>query len=684
MPDPLSIYYKDNYLKFYVPNQSNSVDINNNNSPPPQQTNSNKKKKYSRRKTNKSTNNDNENNSINDTGHFTKPTLLRNKGKYKTLKKNRKLSINGLHHHHNQAPYYHYQNRHLSIGNHATILPNHTPFYLFSNNDLYNYQYFNDMNTTTATTTHSINNNNSNKKSRADIYSNNNNSHSNLFTPTTSTPSPPMFDKNIIDTFCFHWPEKHCYILVKILPTSIAILPIRHSRLAFLYFCYAPRPRQPSLALDSLEPHPSKRFQEVFQSWKNTLTFHDASSSSSSSTYSVSSSDELEDFKKLKIEQHHHHHKDYTPSTSTTPLSTKVNSTNSNNNNNNSNNNTNNDNNHYSIMDSTHSTDLKDNMPVFSPINMNNNNNNNKNSNQQHIDMDTTKSKSIKYHHHHPRHPSIKSQEQNNNININIHDSDDNIVTLSDVIHHQLNINSCWIHAPCQLIEEEKENNDNTHHSQDEDEDEKKNNRTSDNKFIILQSKNATLKLKARCITEKSMFINLFKLNQLTCSSQNFNPCPPPPHSISATHLLDIWQKKNQSLVEKVNDITLQVEKYKMETKFYHQKCEELEELLDNTYDALTFHKENRLGYSETKSIMVTTHKKLSYYRDQFKQVQHRLDKLGTSSSSSWILDNAFRHYERFKQFHLINHIFYHLGVSAGIGIIVVIIAIALGYYYHY
>lgn len=134
----------------------------------------------------------------------------------------------------------------------------------------------------------------------------------------------------------------------------------------------------------------------------------------------------------------------------------------------------------------------------------------------------------------------------------------------------------------------------------------------------------------------------------------------------SATHLLDIWQKKNQSLIEKLNDITVQVEKYKMEVKFYHQKCEELEEALDNTYDALTFHKENRLGYSETKSIMTTTHKKLSYYRDQFKQVQHRLDKLGTSSSSSWILDNAFRHYERFKQFHLINHIFYHLGVSAG------------------
>ncbi|SAM08916.1 hypothetical protein [Absidia glauca] len=53
------------------------------------------------------------------------------------------------------------------------------------------------------------------------------------------------FDKDTLDTFCFHWPAMHCYVLVRILPRSIAILPIR-TRLAFLYFCHAPRPHHPT------------------------------------------------------------------------------------------------------------------------------------------------------------------------------------------------------------------------------------------------------------------------------------------------------------------------------------------------------------------------------------------------------------------------------------------------------
>lgn len=83
--------------------------------------------------------------------------------------------------------------------------------------------------------------------------------------------SSEPFDPQVIDTFCFHWPDMHSYVLVRILDKTIAILPVR-SRLAFLYFHHAPLPLCPSpTELRKTLPLPPKRMPYMFKNWKNTL-----------------------------------------------------------------------------------------------------------------------------------------------------------------------------------------------------------------------------------------------------------------------------------------------------------------------------------------------------------------------------------------------------------------------------
>ncbi|EPB89852.1 hypothetical protein HMPREF1544_03374 [Mucor circinelloides 1006PhL] len=67
------------------------------------------------------------------------------------------------------------------------------------------------------------------------------------------------------------------YVLVRVLESTIAILPVR-SRLAFLYFHHAPLPTHPSPQdlRKALRPVaaanvPSKRIHNMFKSWKHTL-----------------------------------------------------------------------------------------------------------------------------------------------------------------------------------------------------------------------------------------------------------------------------------------------------------------------------------------------------------------------------------------------------------------------------
>lgn len=85
------------------------------------------------------------------------------------------------------------------------------------------------------------------------------------------------FNPEVIDTFCFHWPDMHSYVLVRVLESTIAILPVR-SRLAFLYFHHAPLPAHPSPQdlRKALRPvaaahGSSKRIHDMFKSWKHTL-----------------------------------------------------------------------------------------------------------------------------------------------------------------------------------------------------------------------------------------------------------------------------------------------------------------------------------------------------------------------------------------------------------------------------
>ncbi|CEP08212.1 hypothetical protein [Parasitella parasitica] len=89
------------------------------------------------------------------------------------------------------------------------------------------------------------------------------------------------FNPEVLDTFCFHWPDMHSYVLVRVLDSSIAILPVR-SRLAFLYFHHAPLPTHPSPKelRKALRPvmaanSSSRRIHDMFKSWKHTLAIED-------------------------------------------------------------------------------------------------------------------------------------------------------------------------------------------------------------------------------------------------------------------------------------------------------------------------------------------------------------------------------------------------------------------------
>lgn len=89
------------------------------------------------------------------------------------------------------------------------------------------------------------------------------------------------FNADTLDTFCFHWPDMHSYVLVRVLEATIAILPVR-SRVAFLYFNHAPLPKQPSpnALRKALQPVAanSNRIQGMFKNWKHTLTMDDVNS----------------------------------------------------------------------------------------------------------------------------------------------------------------------------------------------------------------------------------------------------------------------------------------------------------------------------------------------------------------------------------------------------------------------
>ena len=98
-------------------------------------------------------------------------------------------------------------------------------------------------------------------------------------------PPPKHFDSQILDTFCFHWPDMKTYVLVKVLEKTIAILPVR-SRLAFLYFHHAPFPHQPSSTWKK------PRRQGMFHGWKHTLALEEPDRQE---TCSVTLSDVLAD-----------------------------------------------------------------------------------------------------------------------------------------------------------------------------------------------------------------------------------------------------------------------------------------------------------------------------------------------------------------------------------------------------
>lgn len=113
------------------------------------------------------------------------------------------------------------------------------------------------------------------KKTTKTITTNNNNNKKTLLKCQPNI----KFNHHVMDTFCFHWPDMHSYVLVRILENTIAILPVR-SRIAFLYFHHAPFPAHPSprelrKALQPQNNLGSKRIHDIFKNWKHTLVLTD-------------------------------------------------------------------------------------------------------------------------------------------------------------------------------------------------------------------------------------------------------------------------------------------------------------------------------------------------------------------------------------------------------------------------
>ncbi|KAI8987291.1 hypothetical protein BDF20DRAFT_849216 [Mycotypha africana] len=81
---------------------------------------------------------------------------------------------------------------------------------------------------------------------------------------------PKKLNKEVLDTFLFRWSGMHTYVLVRVLDTTIAILPVR-SRLAFLYFHHAPFPRQPSALLLQEQQHQQRQQHQQQQKQNRTV-----------------------------------------------------------------------------------------------------------------------------------------------------------------------------------------------------------------------------------------------------------------------------------------------------------------------------------------------------------------------------------------------------------------------------
>lgn len=99
------------------------------------------------------------------------------------------------------------------------------------------------------------------------------------------------FSADVVDTFCFRWPAFRCYVLVRVLDSTIALLPIQ-SRRAFLYFHNAPLPGTPTppCTPTSIKHREASRIHHMFHSWKDTLALSDKQDDSSSSSKSSNSS----------------------------------------------------------------------------------------------------------------------------------------------------------------------------------------------------------------------------------------------------------------------------------------------------------------------------------------------------------------------------------------------------------
>ena len=119
------------------------------------------------------------------------------------------------------------------------------------------------------------------------------------------------FSADVVDTFCFRWPAFRCYVLVRVLDNTIALLPIQ-SRRAFLYFHHAPLPTTPTPPCTPTSKHrEASRIHHMLHSWKDTLALSDKqddtssnNSSSKSSHSSIHHEEPIEQMKDQNEEEH--------------------------------------------------------------------------------------------------------------------------------------------------------------------------------------------------------------------------------------------------------------------------------------------------------------------------------------------------------------------------------------------
>ncbi|KAI8073166.1 hypothetical protein BC940DRAFT_329898 [Gongronella butleri] len=479
----------------------------------------------------------------------------------------------------------------------------------------------------------------------------------------------PSFAPDTLDTFCFHWPDMHCYILIRILDTTIALLPVRN-RLAFLYFCRAPRPRKPSFQLPAnaaiAQP---RRIQTMFQSWKHTLAFNDSSTSSLSST-SDSTGHPIHDSNDWAVNARTNGHPDPalplqdprkavkkrvdTPIGSIGPNGPENAS--------NASSTLEKDASPRASVSPASSASRSASMPAPSPLPRPSYYHPRPN---PHHSPHPSPEHHQKHHHHHSHHRHVRHQSSLASM-----DTQENEVTLMDLLQDQPP-NACWIHAPCRLAPAPVPFAPST--ATDE----------SANNFIVLTTKHTTLTLKARCNAEKKTFLHLFRLNHQTNAVRAATATAidnAKPKATSPQDLFALWSQRNEALERQISRMMAKVEQHKEEMAKYKQLDDDLEDRVQETLEMMLMQKDQHADFAEMADSAVAVYKQLKKHDKHFDDMRRRLARIGGRGSMAWIMQSASEQFDKFRELQRSTMLFEQVSLSAGLGLVGIVVVLLAWY----